>query len=64
MFSSVPSFSFRAEVQKYIRACDYLDYLLTAVSSPDCKPLSDDERRLVEYYREQLGKVIGIVMRR
>ena len=58
MFSSEPSFSFRAEVQKYIRACEYL---LAAVS---CKPLSDDERRLVEYYREELGKVIGIVMRR
>lgn len=60
MFSSEPPLSFRPEVQKYIRACEHL---LSAVSSPDCKPLSDDERRLLEYYREELVKAIGAVMK-
>jgi hypothetical protein len=60
MFSSEPPLSFRPEVQKYIRACEHL---LSAVSSPDCKPLSDDERRLLEYYREKLVNAIGAVMK-
>ena len=60
MFSAEPPLSFRPEVQKYIRACEHL---LSAVASPDCKPLSNDERRLLEYYREKLVNAIGAVMK-
>lgn len=58
MFSSDPPLSIRPEVQKYIRGCEHL---LAALSTPH-RPLSEDEYRLIEFYRQELAKMIGIIV--
>jgi|RhiMetdeSRZDD1v2_1073273.scaffolds.fasta_scaffold2738314_2 hypothetical protein len=61
MFSSEPPLSIRPEVQKYMRACEHL---LAAVSFPDSRPLSEDEQRLIEFYRAELVKVLGPLVKK
>jgi hypothetical protein len=54
MFSPEPSLPLKIEVQKYIRSCEYV---LSLIAHND-PPLSDEEKRLIEFYREELGKAL------
>lgn len=57
IFSSDSPLALRYEARLYIRGCQHL---LSALSFPGCQPLSEDERRLIEYYAEELFKAMGI----
>jgi hypothetical protein len=61
MFSSEPPLSIRPEVQKYIRVCESL---LSEATLPGSRPLSEDELRLIEFYRQELVKILGPLLTR
>jgi hypothetical protein len=42
-------------VQAYIRACEYF---ISVASVPDSQPLSEEELQVIEYYVEELAKVL------
>lgn len=58
MFSPEPTLAIRREAQLFIRGCQHL---LSALSFPGIQPLSEDERRIIEYYAEELLKALGVV---
>ena len=55
MPSPDPPLSVQHEVHLLMRGCEHL---LSAVSFPSCKPLTNEERGLIEYYGEELIETI------
>jgi hypothetical protein len=60
MFSPDPPLSVRHEFQLFMRGCEHL---LSTVSVPYCEPLTEAERRTIEYYGEKFIKAIGAFVR-
>jgi len=50
-----PHSFFRRDVQTYIRACEYL---ISIASIQDSPPFTEEERQVIEYYAEELAKVL------
>ena len=53
--SHSPHAFFRKDVQAYIRACEYL---ISVASIQDSPPFTDEELQVLEYYAEELAKVL------
>ena len=51
----------RHETRLFIRGCQHL---LSALSFPGCQPLTEDERRLIEYYAEKLFRAMGVALKK
>lgn len=56
MFPPQSPVSIRPEVQHFITACEHM--LIAIASTPDSH-MSDDERRLIEYYRIEMAKALN-----
>jgi hypothetical protein len=54
---SSPLSSLRSEVQAFVRACEHL---LSIMCMADCKSLSEEEFRLVDYYASEMSKVVAM----
>jgi len=50
-----PHSFFRKDVQAYIRACEYL---ISVASVQDSPPFTEEELQVLEYYAEELAKVL------
>ncbi len=62
MMSSPDSpLAIRHEARLFIRGCQHL---LSALSFPGGQPLSEEERRLIEYYAEELLTTMGIALKK
>jgi len=49
--------AFRPEVQVYLRACERL---LIGATIPNSPPFSHDEREMIEYYLNEVGKILAV----
>ena len=45
----------RKDVKEYIRSCEYL---LSIASVPNSPPFSREEHRLIEFYTDELAKLL------
>lgn len=53
--SYFPQPFFRKDVQAYIRGCEYL---ISVASTQDSPPFTEDELQVIEYYADELAKVL------
>ena len=51
----------RKDVENYVRSCEYL---ISIASVPNSPPFSKEEHRLLEFYTEQMAKLLSTHKRR
>jgi hypothetical protein len=56
-----PQRSPRNDVETYVRSCEYL---ISVASVPNSPPFSKEEHRLLEFYTEELAKLLSTYKRR